>query len=150
MKLWYKLLDKSKHTLQTNCIYTMRDIQDSGKVWCKGSTGPIHAVRVENKIFATGKEENQTLECWVDGDILCVDLHEPKRETRICRKISLNLDPSLAGTLFNGFTHTKHADVLIVRSDHEEIEEKKVSGETYKSEQYQTMSSHDFWNKLWQ
>ena len=75
----------------------MKEIQDSGKVWCKGSNRPVHAVRVGNKIFATGKGEDQTIECWVDGDVLCVDLHE--REIRIARKIPLDLEPTLQGTL---------------------------------------------------
>ncbi len=97
----------------------MEKIQDSGKVWCKGSTRPVHAVRVGDKIFATGKEEDQSIECRVDGDTLYIDLHEAK----ITRKIPLDLEPTLAGTLFNGFTHTKHADVLIVSSDHDRIEE---------------------------
>ena len=123
----------------------MKEIQDSGKVWCKGPNRPVHAVRVGNKIFATGKGEDQTIECWVDGDVLCVDLHE--REIRIARKIPLDLEPTLQGTLFNGFTHTKHADILIVSSDHDRIEEKIVSGEAYRTGQYNSMSSREFWNK---
>ena len=97
----------------------MEEIQDSGKVWCKGSNRPVHAVRTGNKIFATGKEEDQSIECWVDRDVLYVDLHEPQREIRIARKFPLGLEPTLTGTLFNGFTRTKHADVSIVSSDPE-------------------------------
>ena len=126
----------------------MEEIQDSGKVWCKGSNRPVHAVRVGNKIFATGKGEDQTIECWVDGDVLCVDLHE--REIRIARKIPLplGLEPTLTGTLFNGFTRTKHADVSIVSSDQESVEEIIISGETYRAGQYNSMSSREFWNKV--
>lgn len=123
----------------------MEKIQDSGKVWCKGSTCPVHAVRVGSKIFATGKGESQSIECWVDRDMLCVDLHEP--EIRIARKFPLDLEPTLAGTLFNGFTRTKHADVSIVSSDQEGVEEIIISGETYA--QYKSMSSREFWNKVW-
>ena len=122
----------------------MVEICDSGKIWCKGSPQPIHAVRVGNKIFATGKEESQIIACWVDGEVLCVDLHEPKREIRIARKFPLDLEPTLAGTLFNGFTQTKHADVPIVSSDHEII----ISGETYRTGQYNSMTSREFWNSV--
>ena len=126
----------------------MEEIQDSGKVWCKGSTRPVHAVRTGNKIFATGKGEEQSIECWVDRNVLCIDLHEPQQEIRIARKLPLGLEPTLKGTLFNGFAHTKHADVLIVSSDHDQIEEKIISGETYRAGQYNSMSSREFWNKV--
>ena len=109
-------------------VKRIEEIQDSGKVWCKGSSRPVHAVRVGNKIFATGKEEGQSIECRVDGDMLCVDLHEPERKVRVARKTPLDLEPTLQGTLFSGFTQTKHADVLIVSSDHDRIEEEIISG----------------------
>ena len=127
----------------------MEEIQDSGKVWCKGSTRPVHAVRTGNKIFATGKGEDQSIECWVDRDVLCVDLHEPQWEIRIARKFSLDLEPTLAGTLFNGFTRPKHADVSIVSSDQESVKEIIISGETYRAGQYNSMSSREFWNKVY-
>ncbi|MBC8283237.1 MAG: hypothetical protein H8E32_05430 [Nitrospinae bacterium] len=127
----------------------MEDIQDSGKVWCKGFARPTHSVRVENKIFATGKGEEQAIECWVDGGVLCVDLNEPDRQIRMAKKFPLDLEPTLSGTLFNGFTRTKHADVLIVSPDHERIEEKIISGETYRTGQYDSMDSKAFWDKVW-
>jgi hypothetical protein len=125
----------------------MVEICDSGKVWCKGSARPIHAVRTGAKIFATGKGENQTIECWVDGNVLCVDLHEPG--IRSAKKFPLDLDPTLKGTLFNGFTRTKHADVSIVSSDQSGVEEKTVSGEAYRAGQFDSMDTGDFWNKVW-
>ena len=125
----------------------MVEICDSGKIWCKGSPQPIHAVRVGNKIFATGKEESQIIACWVDGEVLCVALHEPG--VRSARKFPLYLEPTLSGTLFNGLTLTKHADVSIVSSKQNGVEEKIVSGETYKTGQYDSMYSADFWNKVW-
>jgi len=139
-----------KSKLSLICDLFMQEIQDSGKVWCKGFNSPAHAVRVENKIFATGKGENQTIECWVDGNILCVDLNEPDKEIRIARKVPLDLEPTLSGTLFNGFTRTKHADVLIVKSDHEKVQEKTILGETYKKGQYGSMDSQEFWAKVWE
>jgi hypothetical protein len=86
----------------------------------------------------------------VDGNTLCVDLNEPDKETRIARKVPLDLEPTLSGTLFNGFTRTKHADVLIVKSDHEKVQEKTILGETYKKGQYGSMDSQGFWAKVWE
>jgi hypothetical protein len=127
----------------------MKKIQDSGKVWCKGFARPTHAVRIENKIFSTGKDEEQAIECWVDGSILCVDLNEPNREIRKAKKIPLDLEPTLSGTLFNGFDLTKHADVRIVSHNQNRVEEKIISGENYRMGQYDSMVSMEFWNKIW-
>ena len=127
----------------------MEEIQDSGKVWCKGFAGPAHALRIENKIFATGKSEDQTIECWVDEGVLCVDLNDPGPGIRVAKKFPLDLEPTLSGTLFNGFTRTKHADVLIVSPDQERIKEEIISGETYRIGQYDSMSSREFWDKVW-
>ncbi|MZH41326.1 MAG: hypothetical protein F3740_05920 [Nitrospinae bacterium] len=127
----------------------MEKIEDSGKVWIKGSSSPTHAVRVGNKIFATGKSEEQAIECWLDQNMLCVDLNNSREEIRIAKKFPLNTEPGLSGTLFNGFTQTKHADVLIVSSDSEQVEEKMVSGDFYKEGKYNSMGSREFWNKIW-
>jgi hypothetical protein len=127
----------------------MEEIQDSGKVWCKGFAGPTHALRIENKIFATGKSEDQTIECWVDKGVLCVDLNDPEPGIRMAKKFPLDLEPTLSGTLFNGFTRTKHADVLIVSPDHDRIGKEVISGETYRIGQYENMSSREFWDKVW-
>ena len=127
----------------------MEEIQDSGKVWCKGFAGPAHALRIENKIFATGKSEDQSIQCWVDEGVLCVDLNDPGPGIRVAKKFPLDLEPTLSGTLFNGFTRTKHADVLIVSPDQERIKEEIISGETYRIGQYDSMSSREFWDKVW-
>lgn len=127
----------------------MEEIQDSGKVWCKGYARPAHAVRIENKVFATGKTDDQTIECWADKGYLCIDLNEPGREMRLAKKIPLDLEPTLPGTLFNGFTRTKHADILIVNPDQDRVEEEAISGETYRNGQYNCMSSKEFWRLVW-
>ena len=127
----------------------MEEIQDSGKVWCKGFAGPAHALRIENKIFATGKSEDQSIQCWVNEGVLCVDLNDPIPGIRLAKKFPLDLEPTLSGTLFNGFTRTKHADVLIVSPDQDRIEEEVISGETYRIGQYESMSSREFWDKVW-
>jgi len=126
----------------------MQEIQDSGKIWCKGTTGPVHAVRAGNKIFATGKEEDQSIECWVDNGILCVDLHGVG--IRLARKFPLDLEPTLSGSLFNGFTKTKHADVKIVSTKQDRVEERVVMSDTYTSGLFSTMNSQDFWALIWQ
>lgn len=127
----------------------MKEIQDSGKVWCKGFAGPAHALRIESKIFATGKSEDQIIQFWVDEGVLCVDLNDPGPGIRVAKKFPLDLEPTLSGTLFNGFTRTKHADVLIVSPDQERIKEEIISGETYRIGQYDSMSSREFWDKVW-
>ena len=53
----------------------MADISDVGKVWIKGSAGPVHAVRIDNTIYSTGKKEDQNIELWIKNGGLCIDLH---------------------------------------------------------------------------
>ena len=46
----------------------MPEIKDSGKVWTKGSVLPVNAVRIDNKIFATGQKDDQSAELWLEDD----------------------------------------------------------------------------------
>ncbi|MEK9628438.1 MAG: hypothetical protein VW455_05410 [Nitrospinota bacterium] len=128
----------------------MAEINDTGKVWIKGSVGPVHAVRVDDKIIATGIKEEPDVELWVDNKGLCIDLHDPPKKMRTARIIPLNSNPSLNGTLFNGFEKTKHADVMIVSSDCEESKEKTVSGENYQEGGYEKLDTKTFWQKVWE
>ena len=80
---------------------------------------------------------------------MCVDLNEPSREIRTARIFPLDLEPTVSGTLFNGFSDTKHADVLIVSHDQHGIKEKLISAETYRTGQFDIMSSREFWVKVW-
>tara|TARA_B100000686_G_C16385538_1_gene759766 strand:+ start:112 stop:507 length:396 start_codon:yes stop_codon:yes gene_type:complete len=130
----------------------MEKVQDSGKVWLKGSSQPVHAIRAENKIFATGKEESQGIKCWVDrdADLICIDLHNPEKEIRIARKFPIDLKPTIMGTLFNGFAETKHADVHIISSAQDGVEMRTISGETYKTGQFALMNSFLFWDTVWE
>ena len=56
----------------------MRSIQDKGKVWFPGSSGPVFALRVEETVFVPGMEEGEIIEYWIDREFLCVDLHDVK------------------------------------------------------------------------
>jgi hypothetical protein len=127
----------------------MSEIKDTGKVWMKGSVRTAHAVRIDDKVFATGQKEGQSIDLWVDNEGLCIDLHNSKHAERTARIIPLNTPPSLPGTLFNGFEKTKHADVLIVSADSEGIKEKTVSGKEYKKGNYSVLDRLIFWQTIW-
>ena len=127
----------------------MAVIKDIGKVWIKGSVGPVHAVRIDDTIFATGKNEDQNIELWVKNKGLCLDLHNSKKGERTARFIPLDNRPTLSGTLFNGFEKTKHADVLIVASDGNQTKEISVSGKQYQAGDFNNLDSQNFWMKIW-
>ena len=127
----------------------MSEIKDTGKVWMKGAVGTAHAVRINDKVFATGQKEGQSIDLWVDNDGLCIDLHDSKLAERTARLIPIETPASLPGTLFNGFEKTKHADVLIVSADSEGVKEKKVSGKEYQEGNYCTLDRLSFWQTIW-
>ena len=127
----------------------MSEIKDTGKVWMKGSVGTAHAVRVDDKVFATGQKEGQSIEFWLDNEGLCLDLHDSKLGERTARFIPLNTPATLQGTLFNGFEKTKHADVLIVPTDSEGIKEKSVSGKQYQEGGFNALDRLTFWQTIW-
>ena len=127
----------------------MPEIKDTGKVWMKGSVGTAYAVRVDDKVFATGQKEGQSVDLWLDNEGLCVDLHDPKLGERTARFIPLNTPATLNGTLFNGFEKTKHADVLIVSADSVEVKKKSVSGKEYQEGGLNVLDRLTFWQKIW-
>ena len=127
----------------------MSEIKDTGKVWMKGSVGTAHAVRIDDKVFATGQKEGQSVDLWVDNEGLCIDLHNSKLGERTARFIPLNTPATLQGTLFNGFEKTKHADVLIVPTDGEGIKEKSVSGKEYLEGGFNVLDRLTFWKTIW-
>ena len=127
----------------------MPEIKDTGKVWMKGSVGTAYAVRVDDKVFATGQKEGQSVDLWLDNEGLCVDLHDPKLGERTARFIPLNTPATLNGTLFNGFEKTKHADVLIVSADSVEVKMKLVSGKEYQEGDLSVLDRLTFWQKIW-
>ena len=127
----------------------MPEIKDTGKVWMKGSVGTAYAVRIDDKVFATGQKEGQSVDLWLDNEGLCVDLHDPKLGERTARFIPLNTPATLNGTLFNGFEKTKHADVLIVSADSVEVKKKLVSGKEYQEGDLNVLDRLTFWQKIW-
>jgi len=127
----------------------MSEIKDTGKVWIKGSVGTVHAVRINDKVFATGQKEGHCIDLWVDNDRLCIDLHDSKLAERTARLIPIDTPATLSGTLFNGFEKTKHADVLIVSADSEGVKEKTVSGKEYKEGNYGILDRLVFWQTIW-
>jgi hypothetical protein len=128
----------------------MSEIKDNGKVWMKGSVGTAHAVRVDDKVFATGQNEGQSVDIWLDNKELCIDLHDRKLGKRTARLIPLDTPATLHGTLFNGFEKTQHADVLIVPADSEGIKEKSVSGNEYQEGGFSILDRSSFWQTIWQ
>ena len=128
----------------------MAEIKDNGKVWVKGSVGPVHAVRIDDKVFATGKAADQKEELWLENDGLCLDLHNSKKGERTARFIPLNSPAKLSGTLFNGFENTKHADVSIVAFDTEGKKEKTISGEDYETRGIKVLNCFAFWKIIWE
>jgi hypothetical protein len=127
----------------------MSEIKDTGKVWMKGSVGTAHAIRIDDKVFATGQKEGQYIDLWIDNEGLCIDLHDSKLAERTARFIPLDTPASLPGTLFSGFEKTKHADVLIVSADSEGVKEKTVSGKEYKEGNYGILDRLVFWQTIW-
>ena len=127
----------------------MPEIKDSGKVWTKGSVLPVNAVRIDNKIFATGQKDNQNVELWLEDDGLCLDLHDFKIGESTARFIPLNSKAKLTGTLFNGFENTKHSDVLVVACDAVGTKEKSISGIKYQEGRFKTLDPRTFWETIW-
>jgi hypothetical protein len=127
----------------------MSEIKDTGKVWMKGSVVTAHAVRVDDKVFATGQKEGQSVDLWLDNEGLCIDLHDSKIGERTARFIPLNAPATLNGTLFNGFEKTKHADVLIVPADSEETMKQSVSGKEYQEGGFKVLDRLTFWQAIW-
>ena len=128
----------------------MPEIKDSGKVWTKGSVLPINAVRIDNKIFATGQKEDQSVELLLEDEGLCLDLHDFKKGERTARFIPLNSKAKLVGTLFNGFEKTKHSDVLVVAYDVIGSKEKSISGIEYQEGKFNTLDNRTFWKTIWE
>ena len=106
----------------------MRNINDSGKIWLRGSVRPEYGVRVDDNYFVVGEGDSQSTIFSVYENHLFVVLYYSEKKKRIFRRFSLDLIPKSKGTLFNGFNETKHADIKAITYQDDGVEE-HVGGE---------------------
>ena len=106
----------------------MRNINDSGKIWLRGSVRPEYGVRVGDNYFVVGEGDSQSTIYSVYENHLFVVLYYSEKKKRIFRRFSLDLIPKSKGTLFNGFNETKHADIKAITYQDDGVEE-HVGGE---------------------
>jgi len=123
----------------------MAEILDTGKVWLRGRPGTAFAIKVDDKVFVPGSEENQTLDYWVNDECLCVDAHDLNQNIRVARKFPLDLPPTHPATLFNGFNKTKHADVKVILNEDPGILERVFEGAEYEKMGVAAMARKEFW-----
>ena len=109
----------------------MLNIDDDGKIWLQGYNKPEYGVRVGDLCFVIGQEDTEISSCFVYGNNLIVDLDNPDKKYRILRKFPFNLKPQTAGTLFNGFKKTKHADIKAITYKDAGVEECTINDEEY-------------------
>ena len=106
----------------------MLNINDSGKIWLRGSVRPEYGVRVGDKYFVVGEGDFQSTIYSLYENHLFVVLYYSEKKKRIFRRFSLDLIPKSKGTLFNGFNETKHADIKAITYQDDGVEE-HVGGE---------------------
>ena len=123
----------------------MAKIKDKGKVWFLGSFRPIEAIRIDETIFAVGLGEDEKIDCWIDRDHLCVDLHKPQDGKRIARRFKLGLKGQKTAGLFSGFENTKHEEILVVAPDDQGVEERKITGKEYERFGCSRLDRKSFW-----
>ena len=118
---------------------------DKGKVWFKGTTGPTFAIKIMDNYFVVGKNEDEILEHWLDGNRLCVDLHDKARKLRVARCFPIDLIAKTEASLFSGFEKTKHAVVKVVVPDDNGVKSFILKGEDYKKINAADLESKAFW-----
>lgn len=106
----------------------MLNINDSGKIWLRGSVRPEYGVRVGDKYFVVGEGDFKSTIYSLYENHLFVVLYYSEKKKRIFRRFSLDLIPKSKGTLFNGFNETKHADIKAITYQDNGVEE-HVGGE---------------------
>ena len=126
----------------------MPEIKDTGKVWIRGESGTVFAIKVDDRVFVPGLEESHSIEYGLRGENLCVDLHDAPNRTRLARLFPLNLPPRHPAALFSGFTKTKHCDTRIISFQDEGVVTQIVKGKDYEESGVGEMTSRDFWNWL--
>ena len=55
----------------------------------------------------------------------------PEKQHRVLRRFAFDLEPKSTGTLFSGFTETKHADIKAITYRDEGVEEYIIDGKGY-------------------
>jgi hypothetical protein len=123
----------------------MPEIKDTGKVWLRGQFGTVFAVKVDEQVFVPGQEDGQSIDYWLEGDFLCVDLHDRDQNIRIARLFPMSLEATHPATLFNGFNKTKHADVKVIVYEDEGVAERIFKGEDY--DDIQNLTPDAFWKR---
>ena len=90
----------------------MSETKDFGKIWLRGHIKPDYGVRVNDRYFVIGEGEAESPIWGIYGNYLLVFLDFKMKKVQFFRKFPLDLKPKSQGTLFNGFIHTKHANVI--------------------------------------
>jgi hypothetical protein len=123
----------------------MPEIKDNGKVWIRGQVGTAFAIKVDEQVFVPGQEDGQSIDYWLEGNFLCVDLHNSEQGIRIARLFPMSLEATHPATLFNGFNKTKHADVKVIIYEDEGVIEKVFTNEDYMEGNIQNLTRDAFW-----
>ena len=92
----------------------MQALYDTGKIWLRGLVKPEYAVRAGDLYFVIGKEDSQSTKYLLYKNYLFVAIHYPQSQSRLFRRFSLDLESKSKGSLFSGFTKTKHADIKAI------------------------------------
>jgi len=92
----------------------MQALYDTGKIWLRGLVKPEYAVRAGDLYFVIGEEDSQSTKYLLYKNYLFVAIHYPQSQTRLFRRFSLDLESKSKGSLFSGFTKTKHADIKAI------------------------------------
>jgi hypothetical protein len=123
----------------------MSKIIDEGKVWFKGTPGPTYAIKVDDNHFVIGKTEDDFLERWIDGDKLCVDLHNKAGKVRTAKCFPISLVAKTDASLFSGFEKTKHAAVKVVLSEDDGVQNYTLQGDDYIKANAADLDAKTFW-----
>ena len=92
----------------------MQALYDTGKIWLRGLVKPEYAVRAGDLYFGIGEEDSQSTKYLLYKNYLFVAIHYPQSQSRLFRRFSLDLESKSKGSLFSGFTKTKHADIKAI------------------------------------
>ena len=92
----------------------MQALYDTGKIWLRGLVKPEYAVRAGDLYFVIGEEDSQSTKYLLYKNYLFVAIHYPQSQSRLFRRFSLDLESKSKGSLFSGFTKTKHADIKAI------------------------------------